>query len=254
MRPYILFYGREPEQPDALGRVQVGDDAVHVAGGVRAAVVHRDGAGPEAGQVVLHCARRVHGQGARVVRLDVLPGARYLAGGARGAGRCWPPCWTPRPTSPTGSRPGAGTGSCAGWPAACALRATSASSSSARGDLGALDGDLELLGQAVDQPAPRAVAGLAQPPGLLRVAHLLRGPAVRPSAGKPILDKRADLRRAVLADVDHQVAELVARAGGAPGAHDEEPVGAHVPVEAPDVGVVDPDALGRLRGPVRAAD
>ena len=58
----------------------------------------------------------------------------------------------------------------------------------------------------------------------------------------------------MLADVDHQVAELVARAGGAPGAHDEEPVGAHVPVEAPDVGVVDPDALGRLRGPVRAAD
>ena len=43
-------------------------------------------------------------------------------------------------------------------------------------NLHGLDRDLERVRQALDQPAPRPPAGLPEPPGLLRVAHVLRGP------------------------------------------------------------------------------
>lgn len=78
----------------------------------------------------------------------------------------------------------------------------------------------------LDQTAPCALASLAQPPRLLGVAHLLCG--------------------AVFARVDDQVAEGVARAGHAAGAHDEQPVCSDVAVEPPDVGVVDPDPVWYL--------
>jgi len=52
--------------------------------------------------------------------------------------------------------------------------------------------------------------------------------------------------------VDGHVAEQVAGPRHAAGAHDEQAVRADVPVEPPDVRVVQPDALGQLGRPVLA--
>lgn len=61
-----------------------------------------------------------------------------------------------------------------------------------------------------------------------------------------------DLSRALLPDVDDEVAEHIAGPLQPPRAHDEEPVGAHVPVVATEVRVVDPNLLRDLRGPLAA--
>jgi hypothetical protein len=72
-----------PEQPDALGGVHVGHDAVEVARRVRALVVDGDLVGPVLQDVVLHRVGREGGQLPGLVGLDILRrGACYLAGGA----------------------------------------------------------------------------------------------------------------------------------------------------------------------------
>ena len=65
-------------------------------------------------------------------------------------------------------------------------------------------------------------------------------------------EKQMHLSGPALAHVDHHVAEGVAGPCHAARADNEQPVGANVPVEPPDVGVVDADPLGQLRRPVLA--
>ena len=68
-----------PEQPDALRRVHVGHDPVHVPGRVRAGVVHGHLVRAVRQDVVLHRVGREGRQLAVLVGLDVL--ARERAGG-----------------------------------------------------------------------------------------------------------------------------------------------------------------------------
>ncbi len=92
----------------------------------------------------------------------------------------------------------------------------------------------ERVRQRLDQPAPPPLARLAKPPRLLALGHLPRRPLV--------------------AHVDQQVAERVAGLLQPPGAHDEHLVRPHVPVVAAEVGVVQPDRLGKLGGPLLGVD